>query len=451
MGSVNMPSGTGFANQNPPNTPFSPKHAVPTPGSATNAGRFMRSLASPPVSNPKPGYRYQASGSYNTPLPLHSPLYKRPDNNEISPLSPDSKRRRLTNVAYAPSRAPNGPQSPFPFPQGHQRRQSLPRPDFMGPAPSPFSMGPPPRVPGPQPLTLAPLKLSQSKDREGLDSSQAKSLEAMILSIPTLNKIKVLAKISGPPTIPASTQSANQSRGLIIAIDAADPSSLKQLAQSLKSNLAQYDIRVFDTPQLPPNLRPDYQAYLGLIKEYHALSAQILAYITPSHNSPTPVSPKSFPMDIGTEIESRGESKIPIAILPAWQLTHTDAFACDVEISDRYSPVDHWQWGATVWRGVVGADVTIAVKADLGEENPTKSEAPARPGEHDKRKPMPGSSGAAGSGGGNGGVEIRLEDARAVIVKGEKEGGVAEGSLRRVGFEIGEWIRNWDEREKGSS
>lgn len=450
MSAPSMMSAPGFSNQKSPNTPFSPKHAVPTPGSATNAGRFMRSLGSPPVGNPQPSYRYQASGSFNAPLPLHSPRYKRPDNSEISPLSPESKRRRITNVAYAPSRAPNGPQSPFPFPQGHQRRQSLPRPDFMGPAPSPFSMGPPSRVPGPQPLTLAPLKLSQSRDREGSDS-QAKSLEAMILSIPTLNKIKVLAKISGPPNIPTSNCITSQSRGLVIAIDAADSTSLRQLTQTLKSNLAQYDVRIFDTPQLPPNLRPDFQAYLGLVNEYHALSAQIIAHISPSTSSPSPVSPKSFPMDTETMTESGKELKIPIAILPAWQLTHTDAFACDVEIQDRYSPVDHWQWGATVWRGVVGSDVTIAVKADLGEETPTKTEAPARPGEVDKRKPIPGSTGAAGNGGGSGGVEIRLEDARAVIVKGEKEGGVADGNLRRVGFEMGEWIRNWTEREKKDS
>lgn len=56
-----------------------------------------------------------------------------------------------------------------------------------------------------------------------------------------------------------------------------------------------------------------------------------------------------------------------------------------------------------------------------------------------------GNVGGSGSGGA---VEVRLEDARAVIVRGEREGGVGEGGLRRVGFEIGEWVRGWEERER---
>lgn len=59
-----------------------------------------------------------------------------------------------------------------------------------------------------------------------------------------------------------------------------------------------------------------------------------------------------------------------------------------------------------------------------------------------------GSAGAGAGGAGVGGVEVRLEDARAVIVRGERDGGVAEGGLRRVGFEIGEWVRGWEEREE---
>lgn len=50
--------------------------------------------------------------------------------------------------------------------------------------------------------------------------------------------------------------------------------------------------------------------------------------------------------------------------------------------------------------------------------------------------------------GGAGGVEVKLEECRAVIVKGAEGGGVLEGGLRRVGFEIGEWVRGWEERER---
>lgn len=68
-------------------------------------------------------------------------------------------------------------------------------------------------------------------------------------------------------------------------------------------------------------------------------------------------------------------------------------------------------------------------------------------GERDRKRKAPGSvSGSAGGSAAGNTVEVKLEDARAVIVRGEAGGGVAVGALRRVGFEIGEWVRGWGER-----
>ena len=108
---------------------------------------------------------------------------------------------------------------------------------------------------------------------------------------------------------------------------------------------------------------------------------------------------------------------------------------------------------------MVGADVTVAVQAPvavaaaaLGPE-PSSSSSPdgAAAGEGKgageavvKDGPRAGHE----KGRNGGGVEVRLEEARAVIVRGERDGGVAEGGLRRVGFEIGEWVRGWEEREE---
>lgn len=111
----------------------------------------------------------------------------------------------------------------------------------------------------------------------------------------------------------------------------------------------------------------------------------------------------------------------------------------------------------------MGPDVTVAVQAD-GIVNVPSAAA-------DKHSAVTGgnvsaggisnasagggkatdkASGGSGSGSGNALVEVRLEEARAVIVRGERDrdgGGVGEGGLRRVGFEIGEWVRGWEERE----
>lgn len=148
--------------------------------------------------------------------------------------------------------------------------------------------------------------------------------------------------------------------------------------------------------------------------------------------------------------------------MPAYQVTWSDWFASHVDIHDAYSPMDHWQWAATLWRDVVGPDVTVAVQADGIVNVPSASAA-------DKNSAVTGGNVSAGgisntsAGGGGGGkttdkasgsgnalVEVRLEEARAVIVRGERDrdgGGIGEGGLRRVGFEIGEWVRGWEERE----
>ena len=126
--------------------------------------------------------------------------------------------------------------------------------------------------------------------------------------------------------------------------------------------------------------------------------------------------------------------------------------------------MDHWQWGATLWRNVVGADITVAVQccapsvageepetgtatAKVGAKEVAKQAVENGAGERDRKRKAPGSvSGSAGGSAAGNAVEVKLEDARAVIVKGEVGGGIAVGALRRVGFEIGEWVRGWGER-----
>lgn len=92
----------------------------------------------------------------------------------------------------------------------------------------------------------------------------------------------------------------------------------------------------------------------------------------------------------------------------------------------------------------MGADVTVAVQVDPALYSAAASASAAS----SSAGALPSPDKAKGAAGGAGGVEVRLEAARAVVVRGEKEGGVAEGGLRRVGFEIGEWVRGWEEREE---
>ncbi|KAG7124315.1 hypothetical protein HYQ46_010647 [Verticillium longisporum] len=67
--------------------------------------------------------------------------------------------------------------------------------------------------------------------------------------------------------------------------------------------------------------------------------------------------------------ESSSPSMIPVALVTGgYSATIADRYACRVPIVDSYAPVDHWQWMATLWRGVVGADLVVYVKPSAEDE-----------------------------------------------------------------------------------
>ncbi|KAL8873205.1 MAG: hypothetical protein Q9174_001288 [Haloplaca sp. 1 TL-2023] len=463
--SMNTPaalSSAGYqasASSNSPGTPYSANRPPSTPSTASSAKRFLQGAGSPPPPTSGKTFlnRNRDLSSNISALGLATPRMKRPEDAEY-PLSPDVKRRRIAGQPYGPGqRAANGPSTPFAFPR---RRESLPRPDFMN-SPT-FTMGPPPRPhpiahPPDSSLTLPPLRHSLPSG----DVSQAKSVEAMVMSIPTLNKIRILSKISPPLAKTNSTSPGPESRGFIIAVDGQESAAVEQITAYLNTVCTpSYAVKVFQSPLLAEESQDDGteddKAAMTTLEECHltmakylALSVQLKAYITSSPStsggralSSPAVSPKSVPLakprtetpsmaaadaskptfateTLTSSAKETPDALVPVALVPAYQLTNTDRSACRVPIDDSYAPTDHWQWMASMWRGIVGPDITIAVR---GNDD----------GSLDSR-------GRVVKGGAE--VEVRLEDSRAVIVRVEKGGKVAEGGLRRLGFEVGEWIR----------
>lgn len=150
---------------------------------------------------------------------------------------------------------------------------------------------------------------------------------------------------------------------------------------------------------------------------------------SPSTPPPLPPPPRQF-----------GKKKpFPIALLPRYQLSTVDTASLIMPITDSYLPIDHWQWAAALWRGCVGPDVTVVAQ----EESSVSGGSLGSAGGGSSN----GSTGSSGTSGAGGGVEVRLGqgDVRAVIVR--KGGGVGDrkvvepGALRRLGFEIVEFLR----------
>ena len=326
------------------------------------------------------------------------------------------------------------------------------------------------------------------------------------MSISPLNKIRVLSKISPPLAAPGPLSPRYVTRGVAIAIDGQDEAAIKAITSYLVKELSETNVvKVFELDDIEENAPKKkrsstitsssekgeaenditYDAYLALTRRYHALSSSIISFLTTAPTSPTtispqplapeddsdsPISPKTIPKPktrsaaaskkANAKQSPEEEAKIaaqlkslPIALLPCWALTHADRYACSLPITDAYAPIDHWQWMATLWRGIVGADITIAVRpSQVPAETPTTAEMV-------KTAAGTGSAGSSkanvGSAGGKGvavvvgqAVDVRLEDARAIVLRALEGGGVPEGSLRRVGFEVSEWIRAAGEGER---
>lgn len=107
-------------------------------------------------------------------------------------------------------------------------------------------------------------------------------------------------------------------------------------------------------------------------------------------------------------------SSLPVALVPRYQLTTADAYACMVPIADSYNIPDHWQWMASLWRGAVGPDITVYIR-DCDAQEMKHASNP---------------------------VDIRLQDAKTVVVRklANSPNEIEEKVLKRLGFEIEDYL-----------
>ncbi|MCJ1295297.1 hypothetical protein MMC34_006859 [Xylographa carneopallida] len=416
----------------PPNTPFT----------SSGSNRPMRPMGSlmVPQTGKFQNRQMMPSGSSN----LAQQVWRRDSRGEemSDPTSPDFKRRRIDNGPYTPVRAQAGQLTPFPF---SQRRESLPRPDFM--PKSQFPLAAPPKATHhssnsqDSSLTLPPLKTGAKSDA----LLQAKSVEAMIMSIPPINKIKILAKITPQLAPPGPASPPHTTRGVILAVDGADHEAVNMVVAHLEDVFSKdqsYKLRIWDSPTLERAEKGEASLaeYVSLMTHWHSISTELIKYITTVPSPPTPVSPKTHAPPLHTEgSDPLPESDkisppssvaealpVPIAIVPRYQLTLTDLAASIIPIADAYAPVDHWQWMATLWRGVVGPDITIVVRPANSQYEGGSTNGNTSPREESRN---------------GGGVEVRLQDARTIALLCPAVGKVPESALRRMGFEVGEYVR----------
>ncbi|TDZ23157.1 Repressor of filamentous growth 1 [Colletotrichum orbiculare MAFF 240422] len=415
---------------------------------------------------------------------------------EYEPMSPspELKRRRFNQMGHYQAVPSPGPYTGHPL--SRQPRSSLSMPQTppiggFGPLPGPSAlarpghgaMAPPPRphpsYAGPsrgsafdESLRLPPLQtqtsppLNRESDLSDRPSAHpatglgianprdtyAQSLEAMIMTIPFLSKLKVLQKISPTLAPPGPASPDIETRGAVIAVEGADPRQVEQVGTSIHRSLLglnEIDLKIWtDSPNTPlsvtsadddarlndaasvassrksshsqPSVHASelFSSYMQTMMKWHEKSREIVRHITTKPSfGPDGHPPGRRASDgeiVGVSHHSMSApvpTKTPIALLPAgFSLTISDKYACMIPIADSYAPVDHWQWMSTLWRGVIGPDLVIYVKA-VAEEEVTRG----------------------------GAVEFRGPGVMVVRIAHGKS--LDEKTERRVCFELVEWIR----------
>jgi hypothetical protein len=284
-------------------------------------------------------------------------------------------------------------------------------------------------------------------------------MEEIVKSMNFAAKISLLGKIAPPlkpvaptplhkPTSP-NTLPKHQARGAVVAVEGDNHEAVRNLSKWLLSDLSESkDLHVkgiegieFPVAAEPPEdgeITPTHAPrqtrlsdYLKIISDWHVTSQDMTRFIqgiwTRAPNGTVDMwepdgiqsssvdNHSSLPQDT-TATNTTAEPHItPVIIVPGYQLFASDVYAMRVPILDAYSPADHWQWMATLWRGTVGPDITIYVRDASAEELAQERF-----------------------------FEVR-EEMRCLVVRREKggpAGRIEPAALRRVSFEIGEWVRS---------
>lgn len=455
--------------------------SLPTRGQSTRAPFMDRNIMSQPLD------KLRTNESESAPLPL------------------DQKRRRLDSnppmMTYnMPARHHNAPTSPMiqpsgPFPQQQSPLQRIQvseacapviqtngwfshmqpplqrlqvfegaqREGQISPGPrsgletniTPHAMAPPPRpvteypdhhmMPGPPmhdraQLTLPPLQMNKPMQP---------AVDPENLPRDFRYKLSILRQVAPPMFI-----SETRPRGPLIAVEGDDPQAVRGVASWLQETLNVEDdlmVKLIEGPRLVTggNRRAMMAQYHHLAAEWLERSDQIFESLLvqplpptfPPNNSENRNSmtkaekgENSYTMDakgdrgrlsfvadipVARRHPQNSQSSTlvkPVIIIGNFSLHATNFFAQHIQlpVTDPYKLNDHWQWTATQWRGIVSPDLTIYVR----DATPM-----------DAMKPS---------------LDISDDNAVFVVKRASNRDGKMEvepSLLRRLRFEVSEWIR----------
>lgn len=445
-------------------------------------------------------------------------------------LTPEPKRRRMTNGTYGPPHPHVGTPVVTAYPPSAPHfRDSFGHSDasmMRHVQPSPQSMGPPPRPyqPPSQSQTqlrggpiLTPIGTHNTADQQ---PSAPPPPPPRMQPTTFLTRLTLLQRISPPFSYPkpaiateadGSVPIPPRKRGALVSFEGDDPEAVTQAVNWLGEFLCrsdEYKVRTASGPRvLSPGENVSIVDYLDLIRDWHDKSREMIELITstggseeivptteahdethaldntdhdntidltngtnatatspPKPNIPAPSSPPRTSTTLpSSTADNTPPTAIPLILLRRYQLHASNTFAQHIPLGPTYTPIDHWQWMATLWRGTLGPDLTVYIK-DYDDASFASGGGLASHASLANHASL-GNGGNGGNGsvnvnvnGGFGNVNTNMHDLltrnkgvevmqeRNLVVVWKRKGvHVEEAALRRVAFEVGEGVRGvWE-------
>lgn len=184
-------------------------------------------------------------------------------------------------------------------------------------------------------------------------------------TIPSTSKIEFIQKTA--PPLPSVLSAM---RGPVIAVDGDNTKAIKSLVFALKENLAgNLCSSVYVTS--PNELGNDddqnmlLSKYLSLVSHWQSFMGEMKQIVHSCTNDDGNVSVASPPpVQVMSPPPSSSFTNNPIVIMDKYILSRSNEAARKLQMSDKLTLAEHWEWCASVWRGCVGSDMTIIVKDD---------------------------------------------------------------------------------------
>lgn len=408
-------------------------------------------------------------GSLPMPHQHHFPPVRGLD--DSGDMSPEMKRRRANGAGnyHAVGRSQN-PDQMHASPEGVSQHGGAMR-SYPGTALPDLStiprshsgpMPPPPRPPGAaswgeptrnrrhsgfdESLRLPPLQTSMSPtharhsmthmlpapnfELSSPDEIHSGNQEEAVMAIPLVRKLGLLSRMSRPiaASSPRDKSSSNYRRGAFVTVEGPNPRILHAVGQAVEKYLLACsevhlrgwigDAEAGDSAiesdrhykrsdmEGSPDGDGSFPSYFRTVMSWQERSREITDFVSRGEQQQQ-------------DERSKSADKIAVALIKeGFSLTLADRFACTTPIADWFSPQDHWQWMASLWRGIPSPDLIVYAKPSDEEEIKQR-----------------------------GSVEF-IKQAGLMVIRISDGKPVDEAIERRLSFELMEWIREGSFREE---